>query len=405
MDSRRSLSSEQIAVLRAEVAAMVAFLLVSLRSYGPFRNTFLAGYLERAMEAFLAMEAGDPHPVQLMMTQAQELGKVAAQSHWKLEDVAQACMKGGCASVKGLMAVAKREGWPTESTALPFDRAVDLFERLTAAVVSGYTAEQARSQRSAEELRRDFFDAIAHMQDPPLPEDRLAEMASQFGYTIPGVATILAFYRKAGAPAPDLGPDVLVGRQENVQFVVLPGDPPADEIERRRQELGADRLAVGLPVSLNEAGGSMRWARQALESDIPGPLVFCKDISRTLHILGDKRLARIEMRLGLGRLASESPEMQEKYMSLLVAMVDTGGSLGRVADSAGIHRNTLTTWRLALRDVLGRDYLDRANYSDLEYLIWCWRACGSPLPLPAAPPPKRLPPAQPPAPADGEVAS
>jgi hypothetical protein len=378
MDSDCRLSPEQIAVLRAEAAIMVTILVTSLRSFGWFSRDFLAGYIQNAFDAFLEMESGNDSNVEVVAADYRALGAFAARSHWKPGDASRASRKAGCACVGGLMRVAKREGWPADTISRLNIRAIELFDRLSDEVDAGYAAELARSEQSPEELRRGFFDALG--QQRSLSADQLAEMASRFDYTVPGLSTVVALELPAGAPAPDLGPDVRVGRREKITFIILPGEPADEEIGSLRERLGADRLAVGLPVSLNEAGRSMRLVRRALESDRPGPVIYCRDISRELQFHEDKSLAKAHVRLKLGPLAAATPEMQEKYMKLLAAIAETRCALVKAAGIAGIHRNTLRTWRPVLASLLGCDYCDRSNLPDLDYLMRCWRACGSPRP-------------------------
>jgi PucR C-terminal helix-turn-helix domain len=225
-------------------------------------------------------------------------------------------------------------------------------DELAASCSAGYAEGQAELAGETSQLRRHLLELLT--ASPAAPLSAIANLARAAGWPLPRRVAAVAL---APLSASQLGPlpsGVLADltRRDPCLLVVDPDGP-----DRRRQLaaalhgwLAAGQLAaVGPAVPLAGAGGSLRWAGQALtlarrghlRAANGGGIIWCEDHLPTLVLLADADLAATLCADALAPLRQLRPDQAERLARTLLAWLESADEASAAARRLHVHPQTI----------------------------------------------------------------
>jgi hypothetical protein len=247
-------------------------------------------------------------------------------------------------------------------------------DELAASCSAGYAEARAELVGEMSQLRRHLLDMLTSTPAPPALA--IASLAQAVGWPLPRRVAAVALTPLAGSSPGPLPSDVLADltRRDPCLLVADPDGPG-----RRRQldvalrgwltaagqpgahDPAAGQLAaVGPAVPLTRAGGSLRWAGQALalarrglvraERDADGAagIVWCQDHLPTLVLLADTDLAAALSRDVLAPLRRLRADQENRLAATLLAWLESADDANAAARRLHVHPQTI---RYRLRQV------------------------------------------------------
>lgn len=341
----------------------------------------VAGFGARATRpaAPAAPAATEPPETASAASMFRDLGRLLAREGRSLGALQAALRVGARVTWQRLQEQARQGRGNPEAFALIGETVFWYMDELAASCSAGYTEARAELAGETGQLRRHLLDMLTSGSAPPLPA--VASLAQAAGWPLPRrVAAVALTPPAGGAPGP-LPPDVLADltRRDPCLLIADPDGPG-----RRRQLAaalhgwlaGAGRpgarqpspgqlAAVGPAVPLAGAGGSLRWASQALVlarrgliradggaeetgGTVTGGIVWCEDHLATLVLLADADLAAALSRQALAPLRRLRPDQADRLARTLLAWLESADDANAAARRLHVHPQTI---RYRLRQV------------------------------------------------------
>ena len=131
----------------------------------------------------------------------------------------------------------------------------------------------------------------------------------------------------------------------------------AERAGRLVAELGT-RVVVGPPMPLAGAAHSLRWARAAVRQIEAGilpavPVTWCAEHLTTLWLLSDEELMEQLARHQLAPLAEFPDRTRLRLGDTLLAWLENGGKVQKIADELSVHPQTVRYRLRQLEQVFG----------------------------------------------------
>jgi PucR C-terminal helix-turn-helix domain len=307
-----------------------------------------------------------------------DLGRLLALEGRSLGALQAALRVGARVTWQRLQQQARQGHGNPEAFALIGEAVFWYMDELAAACSAGYTEAKAELAGETSQLRRHLLDLLTAGPAPPLPA--VASLAQAAGWPLPRRVAVVALTPEAVSNPGPLPPDVLADLTRRDPCLVIP-DP--DGPGRRRWLATALRgllrpdgqpgapqpptgwlAAVGPAVPLTGAGGSLRWAVQALAlarrglvgtvggaargTDEEGGIVWCDDHLATLVLLADADLAATLSREALAPLRRLRAGQADRLAWTLLAWLESADDANAAARRLHVHPQTI---RYRLRQV------------------------------------------------------
>jgi hypothetical protein len=246
-------------------------------------------------------------------------------------------------------------------------------DELTASCAAGYAEARAELAGDTAELRRSLLGMLTSGAAPPA--QAIASLARAAAWPLPRRVAAVALTPLAGRDCGPLPPGMLADltRRDPCLLIADPDGPG------RRRQLAtvlrgwlatADRrggapspvplAAVGPPVPLTAAAGSLRWAARALALAGRGVLLveagdagtagiaWCEDHLPALVLLADEELAAALSRQALAPLRGLRPDQADRLARTLLAWLESADDANAAARRLHVHPQTI---RYRLRQV------------------------------------------------------
>ncbi|WP_308250378.1 PucR family transcriptional regulator [Sphaerisporangium fuscum] len=238
-------------------------------------------------------------------------------------------------------------------------------DEIAAAAAEGYAEAQIKVAGELELRRRRLLDLL--VSDPPADLRAVEDLARAVRWTVPKtVAGVALAARSPGVAArPALPPDVLSDLDRSDPCMVVP-DPDGPGRSGLLDAVPRDWVvALGPAVPLQEAGQSLRLAREALalarRGVLPGERVIrCADHLSTLIIFKDEALIRVMRKARLAPLRALRPAQRDRIAETLLAWLQCGYNANEVAARLHVHPQTVR-YRLRQATELFSDQLKAPN--------------------------------------------
>jgi DNA-binding CsgD family transcriptional regulator len=267
----------------------------------------------------------------------------------------------------------------------PMGEAIFLFlDELAGACSLGYAEATAEVAGEMERRRGRLLDLI--VVNPPASHDAIADLARAARWPLPRQVAALALEPRSPdrlGPLPALPPDVLIdlARRDPCALIPDPDGPGRAQVIERG--LRGWTGAVGPAVTLDRAGSSLRWARQALALakrgivPAPGGIARCAGQLSTLAIFADEELVGTLAAARLGPMRRLRPAQQETLSETLLCWLQSGGNAREVARRLHIHPQT-ARYRLRQLNLLFGDALHEPDARfELEIALRARRLLGA----------------------------
>src|SRR3954451_14599337 len=229
-------------------------------------------------------------------------------------------------------------------------------DRISAESVEGYAEERSAAEAERGRRRRALVRLLAR---DDAGADEVRELAQQAGWPRP--ATIAALVAREGDGdrlAIRLGGNAIAAVEDGVALAFVPDPDGPGRAQQLRSALSETPAALGPPVPLERAAGSLTRARAAfdlldrslLDGDSP---VLADDHLPSLLLHGDGVLAADLAQRALAPLDGLRPASRERLLETLRAWLDAPGQVQRVAGRLHVHPQTVRYRVAQLRDLFG----------------------------------------------------
>jgi hypothetical protein len=245
-------------------------------------------------------------------------------------------------------------------------------DQLAALSVEGYAEAQAHAAGARERRRRQLMEML--LSEPPPSALAIADLAKTARWTVPDRLVAVALEPRGDdreLTLPDLGPTVLVDLEGAEPCLLVP-ETQLDRTEGAlRAVLHGSRAAIGLPVPVQDARRSLRWARRALGFIRRGALstatvVRCADHLSTLMLLADEPLVELFAERRLAPLRQLTAKQQARLSETLLAWLETRGGAPEVASRLQVHPQTVRYRLRQLEALFGEQLHDPDSRFELE---------------------------------------
>ena len=245
-------------------------------------------------------------------------------------------------------------------------------DELGASCSAGYAEARAELAGETSQVRRHLLEMLTSSPAPPAAA--IASLAQAACWPLPRRVAAVALTPLAGGNLGPLPPDVLADltRRDPCMLIADPDGPG-----RRRQLAGSLRgwlmtrqsagqlAAIGPAVPLSGAGGSLRWANQALalagrglihagnNADAGAGIIWCEDHLPTLVLLADTDLAATLSRAALAPLRPLRPEQADRLGRTLLAWLESADDANAAARRLHVHPQTIRYRLRQLSELFG----------------------------------------------------
>ncbi|MFD0684257.1 helix-turn-helix domain-containing protein [Actinomadura fibrosa] len=261
-------------------------------------------------------------------------------------------------------------------------------DAVSAVIAAGYAAEVAnRADGRADLAARRCRTRLLHLllADPPADADRLAALALEARWPLPGTVAAAAVRRRAGtaAGAPGEGAALSAasgglladfGAPEPCLLVPDP-DPSATGRADLPDALLRDWVvAIGPTVPVARAADSLRWARETLSLAVRGVIsdaglirsaehVPALVISRAEELIDDAAATR------LAPLSAVPPARRERLAETLLALLEHNFNAADASRRLRVHPQTVRYRLRHLQDLFGEDLRDPRRCLEMELIL------------------------------------
>lgn len=362
----RALSPE----LRAELPDLTDEIIVAVRRQvpeyarsmdGPYGDALRAG-VTQSLKAFVDRVADPSAPTDERDATCRLLGEFEAAEDRPLDHL-QAAYRIGCqVAWRRMTKIVLRHQLSASATAALADALFSYADELAQLSADAYHAARSASDPGRRQTRARLAREL--LARPAPPREVLDKLAEQARWTLPPAVTVAALRLPAGADGPEHA--ARVARVENVladldcpePFLIVPG--ALSPAHRSALAAAADgcRVAFGLPVSLDLAPDSLRWARRALDlADAgvlgPGPVIDCAAHLTELWLLADTTLADQVVARQTRIIAQLPVNEQEWLVDTFEPWLERRYTDTEIADMLNVHVQTVRYRIRKLKAVFG----------------------------------------------------
>lgn len=218
-------------------------------------------------------------------------------------------------------------------------------DRLAAAAVAGYAAEQAAREGSVHARRHALVELL--VTSPAPDAEAVAHAAEQAAWPLPATLAALAVHDGDVVPLARRLPEGTIGAALDPVAVLLVPDPDAPG-RRRQLERGlrGRRAVLGPTVpwaqTQHSAGRALAgWPLHAAGRLGPGTLVAADDHLLELLLAAEERLTGDLVERRLAPLAAMTPAARRRAEETLRAWLDAHGDVARAAVALHVHPQTV----------------------------------------------------------------
>lgn len=246
-------------------------------------------------------------------------------------------------------------------------------DRLAAAAVAGYAAEQAAREGSVHARRHALVELL--VASPAPDAEAVAHAAEQAAWPLPTALAALAVQDADVVPLARRLPEGTIGAALDPVAVLLVPDPDAPG-RRRQLERGlrGRRAVLGPTVpwaqTQHSAGRALAgWPLHAAGRLGPGTLVAADDHLLDLLIAADERLTADLVKRHLAPLAGMTPAARRRAEETLRAWLDAHGDVARAAAALHVHPQTVRYRLGGLHEIFGAVLDDPAARLELDLAL------------------------------------
>ncbi|WP_326595746.1 helix-turn-helix domain-containing protein [Streptomyces sp. NBC_01803] len=345
---------ELATIMRPELPSLIREIGEEIRRAIPEHTKFLNGPYGRAIQACVEQilitfveQVNDPAASTARRDEmCRRLGRCEALSGHSLDTLRASFQIGARVALRRAKRIGKRYSL-SPSLMLSFADALFAYmDELVEVSREGYVAIKAQTElnEQMENERRRLLRLV--LAGPAAPRAKVTELAERTGWPLPDEVTLVALAPDPQLMREELDADALVDLTDPQPHLLIPG--PMDDLRHATLEtaLSSTRAVIGLTVPLDDAGDSLRWARQALqlaETGIieAGPLIPCEEHLVTLWLLADPALTEQLARRQLAPLAELTETQRERLIETLRAWHTTRGNAVEMADLLHLHPQTV----------------------------------------------------------------
>ena len=331
-------------------AEIVAAIRAGVPAYGrPLEGEFGHGLRDgvaAALRQFLALIGTDTEPAALDRRLYRELGRFEFREGRTLESLLAAYRLGARVAWRRASAAARAAGHAADTLSLLAEAIFAYIDDLSAASAEGYASEQSASVHETERRRGVLLELLTRGADPVTIE----QAARAAGWPLPERVAAVVW---DGDAVPRLPADALRGRIDELPVAVL-GDPDAPgRAAQLAAALGDLRAVLGPAVPWQEAGRSVRRARQVLDLVLPAGLIHAEQHLATLLLHAEAELAGELAALRLAPLRALPGRTPERLAETLRAWLDHHGNVPAAARALSVHPQTVRYRLRRLRELFG----------------------------------------------------
>jgi PucR-like helix-turn-helix protein len=356
--------SQLAALMRPELPGLAREIIAEIRDRipeyarpmeGPFGHALRLG-VQQVLTSFFDSLADPSSPGHRHDHMCRRLGQMEATEGRSLDSLQAAYRVGIQVGWHRAMEVGLACGAPSTVMSQLADAVLAYMDELATLSRQGYLEAKARSGQSHEEWRRRLLHLI--LERPPAPRRALAELAELIGWDVPGEVTLIATEPGPACPAALATAGALADFTGPRPHLLLPGAVGAAHRELLEQALPGRGCAVGLPVPLEDAAHSLRWARRALALRRcgvigGGTVTFCEDHLVELWLLCDEALADQVARRQLSAFAELTPLQRQRLTDTFGTWLETRGTAAEMAGRLNVHPQTVRYRMRKLERTLG----------------------------------------------------
>jgi hypothetical protein len=363
---------------------------------GAYGDTFRMS-VTQSMKTFVDLVADPSAPRDSRDAMCRLLGEFEAREGRTLDNL-QAAYRIGCQIAWRRMAkVVVRAKLSAAVMGALADALFGYADELTTLSAEGYRDEQRRSGQARQQHRARLLRLLL---EPGISRAALEEVAEHADWPLPASVTMAAVRPTAkpgagggdgggvaggglgagvggggvgggvggvggvggAADLPRLDGDILADLACARPFVLIPG-PVADTRQAAlAAALDGCRIAIGLTVTLDLAGDSLRWAQQALvlaDKGVlpPVPVLRCEDHLVELWLLSDTTLAWQIVQRQMSVLEQIPPHERAWLIDTFEPWLERRGTPTEIAAMLGVHVQTVRYRINRLREIFG-DVID-----------------------------------------------
>ena len=301
-----------------------------------------------------------------------DLGRLLAMEGRSLNALHTALRIGARVTWQRLQEQARQGNGDPEAFARIGETVFWYMDELSASCSAGYAEARAELAGETSQMRRHLLEMLTSSPAPPVAA--IASLAQAAGWPLPRRVAAVALTPLAGGNPGPLPPDVLADltRRDPCMLIADPDGPG-----RRRQLASSLRgllmtqqtpgqlAAIGPAVPLSGAGGSLRWANQALtlarrdlirtgnNTDAGASVIWCEDHLPTLVLLADTDLAATLSRAALAPLRPLRPEQADRLGRTLLAWLESADDANAAARRLHVHPQTIRYRLRQLSELFG----------------------------------------------------
>jgi hypothetical protein len=334
---------------------------------GAYGETFRMS-VAQSMKTFVDLVADPSAPRDSRDAMCRLLGEFEAREGRTLDNL-QAAYRIGCQIAWRRMArVVVRAKLSAAVMGALADALFSYADELTTLSAEGYRDEQRRSGQARQQHRARLLRLLL---EPGVSRAALAEVAEHADWPLPASVTVAALRPAAktgagggagSADVPRLDGDILADLTCPRPLVLIPGPVTDTRQAALAAALDGYRIAIGLTVTLDLAGDSLRWAQQALvlaDKGVlpPAPALRCEDHLVELWLLSDTTLAWQIVQRQMSVLERIPPHEHAWLIDTFEPWLERRGTPAEIAAMLGVHVQTVRYRINRLREIFG-DVID-----------------------------------------------
>ena len=402
VDLWRTLPSELAEPLRARLPSLAQAMTREIRCTipefaRPERSSFgldIRLGVERALAEFAdRLAAGAASPGGLDSADAKPALRIVAGANLRhaaaLDAVQSALRLGARMTWQCLAEIGTEEGIPAQRMYRVAEAVFVYGDELADQVRAAHAEARARTDREILRRRKRLVELLASVPGPSRAS--VSELARAARWPLPAAVRVVALRRAADevvtAPAaslPSTGFDALVSGDADEPYLIIPETGPRALLALER-ELTGWSAAVGPPVTLDNAGRSLHWARRLLDladraavetpnstyasSSTNPALLHCSDHLCALVLCADETLMRVLVEKRLAPLEAVSAQRRDRLAETLLSWLDCRGSAPEVARRLGVHAQTVRYRLRHLEELFGDALQDPDSRYELELAL------------------------------------
>ncbi|HZP54175.1 helix-turn-helix domain-containing protein [Actinocrinis sp.] len=365
---------------------------------GPERSSFgldIRLGVERALAEFAdRLAEGAASPDGLDRAEAKPALRIASGAnlrHAAALDAVQAALRLGARMTWQCLAqIGTEEGIPAQRMYLVAEAVFVYGEELADQVRAAHTEARARTDREVLRRRRRLVEQLVSVPGPSRAS--VSELARAARWPLPATVRVVALRRVGGrdvatvsaGPLLSAGFDALVSGDADAPYLIVPETGPRALLALAR-ELTDWSAAVGPPVTLEDAGRSLRWARRLLDladraavampNSMNAPnsanpaLLHCTDHLSALLLSADEPLMRVLVDKRLAPLDAVPAQRRDRLAETLLSWLECRGSAPEVARRLGVHAQTVRYRLRHLEELFGDALQDPDSRYELELAL------------------------------------